>query len=124
VSGTPRAALVTGAARRIGRAIALDFARQGWAVAIHYHTSAGDAASVVREIEAGGGRAIALAADLANEDETQTLLPRASDALGPIGCLVNNASTFDSDTAATATRRRRPRFGVPIAAPRPVDRYR
>lgn len=100
----PRAALVTGAARRIGRAIALDFARHGWAVAIHYKTSADDAAAVVHEIVAGGGRAIALAADLANETETQTLLPRASDALGAIGCLVNNASTFDSDTVATTTR--------------------
>lgn len=100
----PRAALVTGAARRIGRAVALDFARRGWAVAIHYHTSADDAAAVVREIEAGGGRAVALAADLANEAETQSLLPRARDALGLIGCLVNNASTFDSDTAVTATR--------------------
>jgi NAD(P)-dependent dehydrogenase (short-subunit alcohol dehydrogenase family) len=101
---TPRAVLVTGAARRIGRGIALDFARQGWAVAVHYNTSADDAAAVVREIEQGGGRAIALAADLAREAETQALLPRASEALGPIGCLVNNASTFESDTAATATR--------------------
>jgi len=100
----PRAALVTGAARRIGRAIALDLARHGWAVAIHYNTSANDAATVVREIEAGGGRAIALAANLANEAETATLLPRAGDALGPIGCLVNNASVFESDSAVSATR--------------------
>jgi len=61
----PRGALVTGAARRIGRAIALDLARHGWAVAVHYRGSAEAAAEVVREIESGGGRAVALAADLA-----------------------------------------------------------
>jgi len=100
----PRAALVTGAGRRIGRAIALDLARQGWTVAVHYHTAAEDAAAVVGEIDAAGGRAVALAADLADEADTDSLLPRAADALGPIGCLVNNASVFESDTAETATR--------------------
>jgi len=100
----PRAALVTGAGRRIGRAIALDLAHHGWAVAVHYHTAAADAAAVVGEIKAAGGRAIAVAADLANEAETDSLLPRATEAIGPIGCLVNNASVFEPDTAGTATR--------------------
>ncbi|MCH8035817.1 MAG: SDR family NAD(P)-dependent oxidoreductase, partial [Proteobacteria bacterium] len=66
----PRAALVTGAARRIGRAIALDLARDGWAVAVHYNDSAEAAREVVAEIEAGGGRAVALRADLAQEAQT------------------------------------------------------
>ncbi|MFQ5775826.1 MAG: SDR family oxidoreductase [Kiloniellaceae bacterium] len=100
----PRAALVTGAARRIGRAIALDLARHGWSVAVHHHTSAEAAAAVVAEIEAAGGRAVALRADLAREPEAGELVPRASEALGPLGCLVNNASVFEPDTAATATR--------------------
>jgi len=100
----PRAALVTGAGRRIGRAIALDLARQGWAVAVHYHTSDEDAAAVVGDIEAAGGRAIALSADLANDAETETLLPRAAAAVGPIGCLVNNAAVFELDTVETASR--------------------
>lgn len=100
----PPGALVTGAGQRIGRAIALDLARNGWAVAVHYRTSAEAAAAVVAEIDAAGGRAIALAADLAVEDDVATLVPRAVAALGPLGCLVNNASVFEHDTAATATR--------------------
>lgn len=100
----PRAALVTGAGRRIGRAIALDLARQGWAVAVHYHSSGEAAAAVVAEIEAGGGRAAALGADLSREAEVADLAARAARAVGPIGCLVNNASAFEMDTAQSATR--------------------
>ncbi|MFZ1416259.1 MAG: SDR family oxidoreductase [Defluviicoccus sp.] len=97
-------ALVTGAARRIGRAIALDLARAGWAVAVHHHTSAAAAEAVVAEITAGGGRACALACDLMREAETEALVRRAADALGPITCLVNNASVFESDRPETASR--------------------
>jgi NAD(P)-dependent dehydrogenase (short-subunit alcohol dehydrogenase family) len=100
----PGAALVTGAGQRIGRAIALDLARHGWAVAVHYNASAEAAEAVVREIDAAGGRAVAVAADLAEEADAESLLPRAAAAVGPIGCLVNNASVFEADTAATATR--------------------
>jgi NAD(P)-dependent dehydrogenase (short-subunit alcohol dehydrogenase family) len=98
------AALVTGAARRIGRAIALDLARHGWAVAVHYHRSAEAAQSLTAEIEAAGGRAVALAADLNLEAESEALVPRAIEALGPLGCLINNASSFRLDTVETATR--------------------
>ena len=100
----PRAALITGAARRIGRAIALDLARGGWAVAVHYNDSAEAAAEVVEEIETAGGRAVALRANLTRETEVAELVPRARDALGPLGCLVNNASVFEPDAAPTATR--------------------
>ncbi len=100
----PRAALVTGAGRRIGRAIALDLGRNGWAVALHYNHSARDTAALAREIEASGGRAIAIKADLAIEAESQTLVPRAVEALGPLGCLVNNASVFTHDDVETASR--------------------
>ena len=100
----PKTALVTGAAKRIGRAVALDLAAHGWAVAVHYHGSAADAASAVAEIEAAGGRAVALSADLSDEDETAALIPAAADALGPLTCLINNASLFESDTLATVTR--------------------
>lgn len=100
----PRAVLITGAARRIGRAVAIDFARQGWAVAVHYNGSKAEADDVVETIAAGGRPAVALQADLADEAEAAQLVERAAAALGPIGCLVNNASPFERDEALTATR--------------------
>ncbi|RKQ73660.1 NAD(P)-dependent dehydrogenase (short-subunit alcohol dehydrogenase family) [Oceanibaculum indicum] len=93
----PRVALVTGAARRIGRAIALDLARQGWDVAVHANNSRDEADALVREITAFGRRATVLSADLMNEDEVETLVPSAAAALGPVGLLVNNASIFEQD---------------------------
>ena len=100
----PRAALVTGAARRIGRAIALGLAADGWAVGVHYRDSRAGAEDLVAAIAGRGGRAVALAADLAEERAAEELVPRVVAALGPLGCLVNNASLFENDTVATATR--------------------
>ena len=100
----PRTALVTGAARRIGRAIALDLARAGWDVAIHYQTSRSEADSAVAEIRALGRRSVAIAADLGREADTSELVPAAGAALGPLALLINNASRFDRDTALGATR--------------------
>ncbi len=100
----PNTALVTGAARRIGRAIALDLASHGWAVAVHHHAAGADATAVVAEITAAGGRAVALAADFGRESEVASLLPRAAAALGPIGLLVNNAAVFEPDLVDSATR--------------------
>ena len=100
----PKTALVTGAARRIGRALSLSLVEAGFAVAIHHHQSHDDAAALVGEIERYGGKAVALAADLSDEAATAALLPQATAALGPIGVLVNNASTFENDTIASATR--------------------
>lgn len=105
MTGTAKGvALVTGAARRVGRAIALALAAAGWDVVVHFRTADEDAESVVREIEALGRRAAAIGTDLSAEAETASLMARAAAALGPITCLVNNASTFESDTVATATR--------------------
>ena len=100
----PRVALVTGGGKRIGRAIALALGADGWNVAVHYHGSATEAQDVVETIQASGGRAVALPADLAQEEQVETLIARAAAVLGPIGCLINNASTFENDTAETATR--------------------
>lgn len=100
----PRAALVTGAAHRIGRAIALDLAAQGFDLAIHYNNSRDAAEALAGEIEAMGRRTALLDADLAKEKETAVLVDRAVSALGPLGCLVNNASRFDLDMWDTATR--------------------
>jgi NAD(P)-dependent dehydrogenase (short-subunit alcohol dehydrogenase family) len=100
----PKAALVTGAGRRIGRAIALRLGAEGWAVAVHHRASRQEAQAVVGEIAASGGRAVAIAADLAREAEVGGLVARATTALGPLGCLVNNASVFENDSALGATR--------------------
>lgn len=101
---SPATALVTGAAHRIGRAIALDLAGRGFSLALHCHRSTGAAEALRHEIEQSGGRAILLSADLAVESEVERLVPDAVAALGPIGLLVNNASLFERDEALTATR--------------------
>ena len=97
-------ALITGAARRIGAAIAANLAENGWAVAVHYNTSEDDARALVESIAANGGKAAAVQADLTDEAATTALIGQAADQLGPITCLVNNASIFDRDTPETATR--------------------
>jgi NAD(P)-dependent dehydrogenase (short-subunit alcohol dehydrogenase family) len=96
--------MVTGAAKCVGRGIALDFARRGWAVAVHYRNSEAEAHEVVAKIRSAGRPAVAIRADLAREDEVQQLVPLATRALGPLRCLINNASTFERDGARDATR--------------------
>jgi len=100
----PKAALVTGGAQRIGRALVLALAEDGFAVAVHYRRSGTGAEKLVEVIRSKGGTAVAFCADLGDEGVVKTLLPRAEHALGPIGCLVNNAGVFASDTVETATR--------------------
>ena len=100
----PQTALVTGAAKRIGRAIALDLACHGWTVVVHYNRSKAEAKTVVAEIREKGGTAELLQADLSVEAETETLVARAAIELGPIGLLVNNAAMFEDDSALAATR--------------------
>jgi NAD(P)-dependent dehydrogenase (short-subunit alcohol dehydrogenase family) len=101
-----RVALVTGAGRRIGRAIALGLARAGWDVAVHYRASRDEALEVAAEIVALGRRAVTLQCDLSDEAAVRALLPRAIAALGPVRCVVNNASLFDYDSAADFTAAR------------------
>ncbi|WP_343080740.1 SDR family oxidoreductase [Ostreiculturibacter nitratireducens] len=99
-------ALVTGAGRRLGRAMALYLAGRGYDVAVHYSTSADDAHAVAEEAAAMGVRAAALQADLLDEAATEALVPRAVDALGgPLTVLINNASIFEYDNLASATKR-------------------
>ena len=98
-------ALVTGAGKRLGRAMALCLAGRGYNVAVHYATSRSEAEDVVKEIVALGCSAVAVQADLLNEDETLALLPRAAKELGgPITVLINNASIFEYDNIGSATR--------------------
>lgn len=99
-NGRQQAALVTGAGRRIGRAIALGLAQAGWDVAVHYRSSGAEAQETVDAIRALGRRAALLECDLADEAAVRTLLARAGEAVGPIACVVNNASLFEYDSAA------------------------
>lgn len=99
-------ALVTGAGKRLGQAMALYLARRGYDVAVHYAGSAEGAAETVAQVQAMGRHAVALQADLLDEAQVQTLLPRAIEALGgPFTVLVNNASVFEYDNLHSATRR-------------------
>lgn len=91
-------ALVTGAARRIGRVIALFLARQGWDVAVHYRFSEAEAQVTADDIRKLGRRAVALHCDLTDENAVNRLLPRVADTLGNPSCLVNNASVFEHDS--------------------------
>lgn len=97
-------ALVTGAGKRLGRAMALYLAGRGHDVAVHYASSAEEAEAVAREIRAMGRRAQTFRADLLVEAETQALIPVVTAALGPLTVLVNNASIFEYDRIDTATR--------------------
>ena len=95
-----KTALVTGAAKRIGRVIALALAERGWDVAVHYHTSQDEALATVRAIEALGRRAAAVQCDLGDADAVAALYGQAAAALpGTISCVVNNASLFAFDSA-------------------------
>jgi NAD(P)-dependent dehydrogenase (short-subunit alcohol dehydrogenase family) len=115
---SPGVALVTGAGRRIGRAIALGMAEAGWDVAVHYRHSLAEAQQVVAGIAALGRRAIALPCDLADEAAVRALLPRVAAVLGPVTCVVNNASLFDYDNAAGFTLARlQAHMAANVAAP-------
>jgi pteridine reductase len=89
-----RVALVTGSAKRLGRAVALRLAREGADVVIHYHSSPAEARETVSEVEKLGHRAIALAADLGSVSEIHRLFQQTSDHFGRLDILVNNAANF------------------------------
>ena len=98
------AALITGAARRIGRTLALTAAEAGYDVAVHHRGPADAAEEVAFEIRSMGRRAATVDADLTNEADTAALVGRASQALGPVTLLINNASVFQDDRIQTVTR--------------------
>jgi NAD(P)-dependent dehydrogenase (short-subunit alcohol dehydrogenase family) len=108
----PRAALVTGAGQRIGAAIARGLAADGWRVAVHYKGSADAARATVAAIEAAGGVAAAVRADLADATALPDLIMAARAAVGPLSCLVNNAALFAADAVGSITA---PGFDAHIA---------
>lgn len=101
---TIKTALVTGAAKRLGRAIALDLARHGWNVAIHYHNSEKEARATEADAKSAGVKVALFKADLSREEETAALIAVAAKELGPLTALVNNASIFENDQWYSADR--------------------
>src|SRR6185436_4996294 len=99
-----KAVLVTGAARRLGRAIALDLGAHGWSVAVHYNSSQADAEETVALLHGKHVHAAAINADLTMEDDVDRLIDRAREVVGPLTALINNASVFEEDSITTMTR--------------------
>ena len=96
---TARTVLVTGGAKRLGRAIAIGLAAQGWQVAVHYRSSASDATKTVAECARFTGGSAAFDADFSDEDAVRRLVPRVVDRFGRLDAVVNSASTFEHDDA-------------------------
>jgi NAD(P)-dependent dehydrogenase (short-subunit alcohol dehydrogenase family) len=92
-----RWALVTGAGKRIGRAIALDLAAHGWDIIVHYHRSADDAQKVAEEIQQLGRSACLAEIDLSDAKMAENLIPSLAEEIGMIDALINNASLFEPD---------------------------
>ncbi|MGX1785867.1 SDR family oxidoreductase [Bosea sp. NPDC055332] len=111
-------ALVTGGAKRIGRAIALRLVDAGYAVAIHCNASRAEARELADQIIATGGRAHVVVADLADPAAVERIVPEAEAALGPVSLLVNSASSFlvDDLTALDVPTWNR-QFSVNLRAP-------
>ena len=115
---SPPAALVTGGAQRIGCAITLALARAGFAVAIHANASVRAAEALRATIADAGGRAVVVAADLAEHEAVVGLVPAAAAAIGPLTLLVNNAARFEADAIGRLDRERFDRqFAVNLRAP-------
>ena len=91
-----KVALVTGASRGIGRAIAQRLSREGWAVCVNYHTQEAQADSLVEELTANRGRAIAVQADVADRDQVRRMVKLCEARLGPVSLLVNNAGISEA----------------------------
>jgi NAD(P)-dependent dehydrogenase (short-subunit alcohol dehydrogenase family) len=100
---TQRAALITGAGRRIGAVIARALSRVGYAVVLHAHRSRAEAETLAGELAAAGGRASVVLADLAEPEAVRGVIPAAA-VFGPLTLLVNNASQFDEDEIGNLER--------------------
>ena len=115
-----RTALVTGASRGIGRAIALRLAREGAVVAVNYHRRATEAENVVALIHQQSGRALAVQADVGDAAQVRAMIKRITCELGPLDILVNNAGVF---AKGGSTRKRRKPSNKAIVRRRKSRRY-
>jgi NAD(P)-dependent dehydrogenase (short-subunit alcohol dehydrogenase family) len=100
---THRSALITGGAKRVGAAMARALAADGWHVAIHYHGSGREAEALLAQIKADGGKGHLLHADLRDADAVAGLIAAGGSNAPPLGCLINNASLFENDSALNMT---------------------
>ncbi|HEX4855866.1 MAG TPA: SDR family oxidoreductase [Limnobacter sp.] len=98
-SSNPQFALVTGGAKRLGREIALELARAGWSIILHYRHSQAEALATAAEIESLGVQCAAIRADLEQSTEVDSLFDQAQQ-IGAVRCVVNNASLFEFDSGA------------------------
>jgi len=124
-----RLVLVTGAAKRLGHAIALELAAHGWNVAVHYRRSRAEAHGTVSELRTLGARAEAFGADLADEAQCEALLPQVVQRMGPLSALVNNASLFEHDDVSSLrydglARHWRSNTAAPIVLARSLHAHR
>ncbi len=108
MNAQPKTVLITGASQRIGKAIAADLAEHGWKIVIHYNTSADQAEKLVRDLnDKSPGKdpiAFCIGGNLRHEAETTQLIAKANAVAGPIDCLINNASAFETDDIKTMSR--------------------
>jgi NAD(P)-dependent dehydrogenase (short-subunit alcohol dehydrogenase family) len=95
--------LITGAATRVGKTIALHFAERGWNIALHYFRSSSKAKKLKKILEENRVKVALIKADLKNPKQTEKIVPLARKKLGIIDCLVNNASLFEKDDIANFT---------------------
>src|ERR1700744_4770644 len=100
---TGKVAMVTGASKGIGAAIARSLAREGASVVVNYASSEGDARKVVADIEAAGGKAVAVKANVGNADDIERMFKAADDAFGRLDILVNNAGVYAFTPIETIT---------------------
>ncbi|MDF2367817.1 SDR family oxidoreductase [Sneathiella sp.] len=99
----PNNVLITGAGRRIGRAIASAFADKGWGIALHYHQSSTEAETLKDELSTSNVNITLIKADLADAADVAKIIPEATGILGPLTCLVNNAAVFEKDEITDVT---------------------
>jgi len=95
--------LITGAATRVGKSIALHFAERGWNIALHYYRSSSKAKELKKIIEKNWVKAALIKADLKNPKQTEKIMSLARKKLGAIDCLINNAALFEKDDIANFT---------------------
>ena len=95
--------LITGAATRVGKALALHFAEKGWNIALHYFRSSSKAKELKKIIEQNWAKVVLIKADLKNAKQVETIIPLAKKQLGTIDCLINNAALFEKDDISNFT---------------------